>query len=241
MANELVDFLGKVRSIQSLMVLVSTGKAERSEKEKEYESLYQNLEKYFSKFNTPNPNPFSSLEEFYGYYHARFPHWKERRDFIKRMYETVERSLESAPEKPYVIIHDQQTEIARSLLYDLENRLRVFVESRIGGDYTKVKESILKGWQSAKKKENMPWRKPLDFGLIYYSGFDELRIIITQSENWSKLFQKHFGRPEGIISRLCELDSIRDTIAHNRVISSFDFESLKALHREISRCIEEKE
>jgi hypothetical protein len=240
MVNELVDFLGKVRNIQSLMVLVSTGKAERSEKEKEYASLYQNLAKYFSKFNMPNPNPFSSLEEFYGYYNARFPHWNERRNFIKRMYENTERSLESISEKPYVIIHDEQTEIARSILYDLENRIRVFVESRINGDYSKVKESILKGWQSAKKKENMPWRKPLGFSLIYYSNFDELRIIITQSENWSQLFQKHFGRPEGIISRLCELDSIRDTIAHNRVISSFDFESLKTLYREISRCLEEK-
>jgi hypothetical protein len=240
MSDDLVDFLGKIRNIQGLMARVSTGEADRSEKEKEYNSLYQDLKKYFSKFNMPNPNPFSSLEEFYGYYHARFPHWQERRDFIKRMYGTIERSLESAPENPNVIMHDKQTETARSLLYDLENRLRVFVGSKIALDYKGIKGSILKSWQSAQRKENMPWRKPVTYGLIYYSNFDELRIIITQSENWSKIFQKHFGRPEGIISRLTELDSIRDTIAHNRIISSFDFESFKHLYEQILRCMEEK-
>jgi hypothetical protein len=141
--------------------------------------------------------------------------------------------------QPSIIIHDQQTEEARLLLYTLENTLRQFVSSRIRKKSGNIDGAFQKDWESSKRKEFLPPRKPLECDLINYSTFDQIKKIITQNENWSKIFKEYFGRPDGVISRINELDDIRDTIAHNRIISSFDYESLKTLHRQILGCIEE--
>lgn len=138
-----------------------------------------------------------------------------------------------------IIIHDQQTEEARLLLYTLENMLRQFVSSKILEKKGNINEAFQKDWESSRKKEFLPPRKPLECDLINYSTFDQIKKIITQNENWSKVFKEYFGRPDGVISRINELDDIRDTIAHNRIISNFDFESLKTLCRQILGCLEE--
>jgi len=137
-----------------------------------------------------------------------------------------------------IIIHDQQTEEARLLLYTLENKLRQFVSSKIREKNGNIDPAFQKDWESSKKKEFLPPRKPLECDLINYSTFDQIKRIITQNENWSKIFREYFGRPDGVMSRINELDDIRDTIAHNRIISNFDFESLKTLHRQILGCLE---
>lgn len=110
--------------------------------------------------------------------------------------------------------------------------------SKIQENYGKINEDFTKDWQSTKKKESLPPRKSLESDLINYSAFDQLKRIIVQNENWSKIFKGYFVRQDGVISRISELDDIRDTIAHNRIISSFDYNSLKTLHGEIFGCIE---
>jgi len=90
---ELTDFLGKIRNIQSLMVRASTGPLEGRPTENEYQELYIKLKHYFNLFGIPNPNGFSSLDEFHGYWAASLPHWKDRRDFIRGMYEEVEKKV----------------------------------------------------------------------------------------------------------------------------------------------------
>lgn len=97
--SDLVEFLGKIRHIQSLMVLVSTGKAERKEKETEYRELREQMREYFLKFGITDPNPFSSLEEFYGYYQGKSMGWAKRRQFIRETYEKIENAIESALKK----------------------------------------------------------------------------------------------------------------------------------------------
>ena len=92
--------------------------------------------------------------------------------------------------------------------------------------------------KAPKRKETLPPRQPCDLHIIYYSSFDQLKKIIVQNENWEKIFKTYFGRQTGVISRLNELDDIRDTIAHNRIISTFDFSSLKTLYDQIMGCIE---
>lgn len=136
---------------------------------------------------------------------------------------------------------DEKTERARRLLFKLENTLRCFIISRIGADKERIQESFLKGWKSSRRKEKTPPRKPLDYELIYYSTFENLKKIILQNENWSQLFQKNFGRQDGIISRLTELDSIRNTIAHNRLLSDFDYRSFIMLYEQIMSCLPEGE
>ena len=90
----------------------------------------------------------------------------------------------------------------------------------------------------AKKKEAQPQRKPIDNELIDYSTFDQLKKIIIQNENWDKIFKKYFRRQDGVISRINELDDIRDTIARNRMLSDFDYDCFKTLYGQILNCIE---
>lgn len=139
-----------------------------------------------------------------------------------------------------IMVIDTRTEDAHLLLYQLENKLRLFILRKIKENGGKIGESIMRDWQSSKKKEYRPPRQPLDCDLINYSSFDQLKKIIVQNENWSKIFKPYFGRPDGVISRINELDDIRDTIAHNRVLSAFDYNSFKTLYAQIIGCIEKK-
>jgi len=108
-SNALEDFLEKVRSIQSLMVLVSTGRVEVQEKEKEYAELRDALMNYFQTFTMTNPNNFETLLDFYGYYRSKMQTYEERRNFVKNMYENTERRIESMlneAEKSEEVAHD---------------------------------------------------------------------------------------------------------------------------------------
>jgi len=128
---------------------------------------------------------------------------------------------------------DEKTETARKLLFELENSLRSFVNSKLKDNEQRIPRSFWKDWANTRKKERIPPREPLEYDPIYYSTFDQLKKIIVQNENWSQLFQEHFGRPDGIISRINELDSIRDTIAHNRILSDPDYRSFVTLYEQI--------
>jgi hypothetical protein len=136
------------------------------------------------------------------------------------------------------VTYDETTELARSLLYTLENALRYFVSTNLEENNGFLDESIRKNWKSSKRKEALPPRQPIECDLINFSNFEQLKRIIVQNENWEKIFKSYFGRPDGVISRLNELDDIRDTIAHNRIISTFDFNSFKTLYKQIMGCIE---
>ena len=94
--EQLTEFLGKIRKIHGLMTLVATGQVDRSAKEQEYKSLHNELKSYFQSYGIADPNFFESLEEFYGYYRSKFPHYEQRRQFITRMYESVENQIEVA-------------------------------------------------------------------------------------------------------------------------------------------------
>lgn len=137
-----------------------------------------------------------------------------------------------------MISTDAKTENSRLLLFDLENRLRMFIAENIEKNQGIIDESIRKSWEKNKQKEFLPIRQPLQTEPINYSNFEQLRLIVTQNENWEKIFRKYFGRRESVISRINELDDIRDTIAHNRIISEFDYNSLKTLYGQIIGCLE---
>jgi hypothetical protein len=134
-----------------------------------------------------------------------------------------------------------KTEDAHQLLFSLENKLRQFISDKIQEANGKIEESMIKDWEGAKRKEAQPQRKPINYELINYSTFDQLKKIIIQNENWEKIFRKYFRRQDGVISRINELDDIRDTIAHNRMLSVFDYDCFKTLYSEILNCIGRKE
>ena len=134
-----------------------------------------------------------------------------------------------------------RTEDAHYLLYSLENKLRQFIAIKLKEGNGRIEESMIKDWQGTKRKEAQPQRKPIDYELINYSTFDQLKKIIIQNENWDKIFKPYFRRQDGVISRINEIDDIRDTIAHNRKLSDFDYDCFRTLNAQILNCIGNKE
>ena len=89
-SKDYVEFLAKIRRIQSIMVQVTTGKGEVSKRKEEYSELYDELVEDFKLFEVPNPNDFRSLSDFYAYCHFQFKTYAERRTFVKNLYKSVE-------------------------------------------------------------------------------------------------------------------------------------------------------
>ena len=110
------------------------------------------------------------------------------------------------------------------ILFNLENRLRHFIElkmrSRYGSDWwnghvsdgirRKVddmrKDELLIGWQISESNNN-----------LQYLHFDHLEKIITT--NWTGVFEPVFQNQQKIFLRLKELEGIRNSVAHMRLLS----------------------
>ena len=86
--------------------------------------------------------------------------------------------------------------------------------------------------------------KPLKFSERVNQIIEDLALMsffeVLDSTHLLDELREYFGRSDGVISRINELDELRDTIAHNRIISSFDYNSLKTLHGEILGCLDKK-
>ena len=120
MYSRLADFLHKIQRIQSLMTLVSTGQAKEDEYDDEYKNLYSELARHFTESGLANPNPFRSLGEFYGYYRTNLPTWKERRTFIKAMYDDTAKIINKALESNKYGAEDVRLELLPSSTLPLE-------------------------------------------------------------------------------------------------------------------------
>lgn len=127
---------------------------------------------------------------------------------------------------------------AYSILYKLENELRIFIEKKLREEYGEEwwqKGVPLRVRRSAEKKKAKEPDSSL--GLLCYTEFNDLRRIVQKEENWHNIFKKYFKTLERIISKLDELETIRHTIAHTRLLSDEDFEKLDLFYREIKRMI----
>jgi hypothetical protein len=127
---------------------------------------------------------------------------------------------------------------AYSSLYQLENELRIFIEKKLSEKYDEewwqkgVPLRVRRNAEQNKEKE-----PESSLGLLYYTEFSDLRKIIQKEENWHTIFKECFRTLEQIISRLDELEQIRHTIAHTRLLSNVDFEKLDLFYREIRKMI----
>jgi hypothetical protein len=126
---------------------------------------------------------------------------------------------------------------AYSLLYILESRLRTFVEKKLRERYED--EWWTKGVTQKDIRDNAEKRKigepHSNLGLINYTEFGDLRRIITN--NWD-IFESIFKTQQGTISRLDELEPIRNIIAHVRLLSIDQMTKLELFYKEINELIE---
>jgi hypothetical protein len=72
---------------------------------------------------------------------------------------------------------------------------------------------------------------------IYYTDFADLRKMIERGDNWSKAFERVFGRKDLIASTLAELEVIRNKIAHNRKATATDLAITKSCFTKLSQAI----
>lgn len=128
---------------------------------------------------------------------------------------------------------------AYSILYTIENRLRIFIEKKLrekhGNQWWERGVPLKIRERSEEKKKEDP---AVALSLICYTDFGDLRKIIMKTENWHDIFKGHFETLEHIVSRLDELEPIRHAIAHTRLLSNDDFKKLELFQREIQRMIE---
>lgn len=68
------------------------------------------------------------------------------------------------------------------------------------------------------------WTRLIPHHPIYYTDFGDLRKIMERNDNWTEVFCSVFGRKEFLLTFMGELETIRNTTAHNRKNSDLDFQ-----------------
>jgi hypothetical protein len=89
-----------VNYLIKIMISVSTGGDRIQDVNDQYKATFNLVEKALQRLSFTNPNPYRDLWEWYTKWSSTFTQWKERREFIRQMYNTLLQSLEetSQPE-----------------------------------------------------------------------------------------------------------------------------------------------
>jgi len=121
-------------------------------------------------------------------------------------------------------------------LDELENSLRRCIKSKL--------EEISKIWwierippDIRKKAEERREKEDLARELIQYIDFTDYVKIITRRDNWREVFQQIFKEQELIISKLRELEPIRNAVRHGRKLTIEQKEKLKIFCQDVIRQI----
>jgi hypothetical protein len=156
-------------------------------------------------------------------------------------YTTLESVREITEKIPFVSEEAQRMAQAYTILYLLENQLRLFIRDKLSKKYGNewwekcVSLKTRQNCEDRKKKEiDSPWHEVEESHLLFYTTFEELQGIIQK--NWD-IFKPYFKDQHMIIGRLSELEIPRNTIAHNRTLKNTEFERLKIFSHDIFKCI----
>ena len=110
------------------------------------------------------------------------------------------------------------------VLNEIEHYLRQLVERRLssleGSQWIerRVPAEVRQRWIKDQRREKRAGR-PVH-PLIRYSNFPDLRLIITEPNNWEEGFGETFGSRDEVDVSLLRLRPIRNAIAHNRPLCS---------------------
>lgn len=119
------------------------------------------------------------------------------------------------------------------LLKELEQKLRHVIEneiSKISSDWWKqrIPNDVRENALQRKKKNDSPWNWVSGGSpLIDYVDFTDYAKIISRRDNWNDVFRNIFGNKEELVSKLKELEPIRNTIMHSRNLNK---KQIKRLH-----------
>jgi hypothetical protein len=132
-------------------------------------------------------------------------------------------------------------------LFSIENALRELIieelsiiagprwyKDRLPGD-------ILKKYREGLAYERtIKWVQLIPHHPMYYVDFPHLRLTIIRKDNWNDAFKKCFSNVDAFDSTLSELEYLRNKVAHNRMISSFDLELLQGTYVKLGALLGEE-
>lgn len=139
--------------------------------------------------------------------------------------------------EPTPLEHEQRVmSYAYSILYALENRLRIFIEKKLREKYGDQWWAEGASQKIRAKAEGRKAEEPHSvLSLISYTEFGELRRIIMN--NWD-IFRDTFKSQSGIVGKVDELEPIRNEIAHSRLLSNKQIAKLELFFKEITEMVE---
>jgi tetratricopeptide (TPR) repeat protein len=204
-----------------------------------------------------NPNDAGSHYNLGMAYEAKLEMEKAHREFMAALkidssfelaLESLERVFKSPPNGKIVKIKEPKGQSTRDLLTDkafktFENRLRTFIsnilEASFGNNWWKqnVPQSIREASMSLKtKRESIPSLDIERLPPIHYTNIHELLEIIERQDNW-KVFEPVFGNKLVLSSKMQELTTLRNDMAHSRKLSPRSQQKLKLYIEDLTHCM----
>ncbi len=98
------NLIKDVEYLKNVMTSVSTGGQRIQEVDEEYQQKFNLVNKCLQRLNLQNPNPFKGLWDWYGKWSSEFSTYRERRAFIREMYNSLIQTLEENEEPEMISI-----------------------------------------------------------------------------------------------------------------------------------------
>jgi hypothetical protein len=124
---------------------------------------------------------------------------------------------------------------AYTKLYMLENSLRGFIERSLRATYGELWTDLCNSNEVIKIATEKKEKEGGKLGIIFYTDFPHLRRLIIN--NWESVFKSVFKKQDTIVSRLGELETIRHSIAHTRMLSNDNILELELFYKVILKMI----
>ncbi len=193
----------QIERIQSIMVAYVTGAVEASQSN-EYKGLYIDLLLNLEQTKYCNPNPFRTLEEFWGFCRLKMPTYAERRSYVNAIYGDIIIDIERRLRKEKDPIHWEKTN--EELTDDLEPirrqwlKAKSFIYSTPPDFENSIKESI-NSIESAAKILGKDPRSTLGQIIKKVKIDEDIKKVISQMYRLvsNKDFVRHGGTQEQIL------------------------------------------
>ena len=137
----------------------------------------------------------------------------------------------------------RKREVHYAILTKLEQTFRAFIIrdlEEVSKDWwtERVPVAVHKMAEQRKKRSESPWNRVTGENLpIDYVDFADYAKIITREDNWNNIFRDVFHNKEAILSKLKELEPIRNAVMHSRNLDSKQIQRLQLYSNDLNNAM----
>ncbi|MFW9915984.1 MAG: Swt1 family HEPN domain-containing protein [Candidatus Thorarchaeota archaeon] len=139
-----------------------------------------------------------------------------------------------------------QNQADYSILQDLEQTLRIFIITKLEARYGEkwwqqgIPNDIRQKCQERKEKNEKPypWSEDKEHRLLDYADFSDYAKIIEKKDNWHEVFKPIIRDKNTFVTKLRELEPIRNDISHSRSLDDMQKDTLTLYARQIKTTIQ---